>query len=49
MEENITNEVLLKCTVKRLPDTQWKEFRVTLQEDPNPSATGNRERCTQAP
>ncbi len=45
MEENASNDGVLEYTVKRLPDTNWKEFELTLRDDPNPSTTGKTEPC----
>lgn len=45
MEENSSNDGVLEYTVKRLPDTNWKEFQVVLRDDPNPSTTGNTRTC----
>lgn len=47
MEENASNDGVLEYTVKRLPDTNWKEFELTLRDDPNPSTTGKTEPCTE--
>lgn len=45
MEENATNDGVLEYTVRRLPDTNWKEFELTLRDDPNPSSTGKTKLC----
>lgn len=48
MEENSSNDGVLEYTVKRLPDTNWKEFQVVLRDDPNPSTTGKTRRCKES-
>lgn len=45
MEENASNDGILEYTIKRLPDTNWKEFELTLRDDPNPSTTGKTTPC----
>ncbi len=45
MEENAAHDGVLEYTVKRLPDTNWKEFELTLRDDPNPSSTGKTKLC----
>jgi hypothetical protein len=45
LEEASAKDGVLKYTVKRFPDTDWKEFQVVLSDDPNPSTTGKTQRC----
>lgn len=45
MGENASHDGVLEYTVMRLPDTNWKEFELTLRDDPNPSTTGKTKLC----
>lgn len=48
METVTTNDGILEYTAVRLPDSEWKEFRLTLRDDPNPSPTGKSRGCVSA-
>ena len=47
MEEKVTEDAILQYAVKRLPDTDWKEFRVTLRDSTRPQRQSTRVACDQ--
>ena len=47
MEEKVTEDAILQYAVQRMPDTDWKEFRVTLRDSTRPQRQSTRVACDQ--
>lgn len=48
MEEVVTEDAILQYSVKRMPDTEWKEFRIILRDSTRSPVVSTREACDQA-
>ena len=44
--EHVWDDGVLEYSVKRLPDGQWKDFRVMISPSAQPTATGQTAKCT---